>query len=125
MDKQVNYQAMAVYATACEQNFKAVLSETGYKPQYTFYADLSRAEYMGEDVINETVKLVVKNWIGNIKAITEFAMSVNHKAWEMYARQNQRLTQLYSSLYHRVCVRVEQHYAEDTEKLDYFYSTLD
>ena len=125
MNKQQNYQAMAVYAAACEKNFKAVLAETGYMPQYTFYADLSRAEYMGEDAIQETVNLVIKSWIDNIKAITEFAMSVNHKAWEMYARHNQKLTQLYSRLYHFVCVKVEARYQTDAEKLDYFYSTLD
>lgn len=114
------------YAQICEQNFRKQLSETNYKVEYTFYSDLSLAEAVGgvPDII-DTVNRVVKDWMGNIKAITEFVLSLNYKSWEMYHKGNQLLSQLYSRLYHRISTIVLDAYKDNSEALSYFYATLD
>jgi len=119
-------QEVQNYAESCDLNFRKGLQETGFVPSFTFYKDLSVAEFTeGEDGVISTVNKIIKEWINNIKAITEFALSVNHKAWEMYDKGNARLTQLYSKLYHVVCAKVEFLYSEDSNAINYFYATLD
>ena len=124
MDKTI--REIQQYAAQCEKQFKESMNKTGYKTLFTFYNDLSVAEYTSdENGIKETVQRITKEWLQNIKAITEFVISLNFKMWELYHQGNIRLSQLYARMYHLVFAKVEVTYEHKQEELSYFYNTID
>lgn len=99
-----------------------IQEETGYKPMYTFYEDLSIADAFGASAVLDTYKRVMKGWNKNYKALTEFVMALNWKIWEHY-ESKQKLAMVYNELYFKA-----KQYAEDHlkgEELSYFIRTTD
>lgn len=96
--------------------------ETGYKPSFTFYGDLSIAERFGKAAIVDTFQRIFSEWKGNCKALTELCMVLNWKIYEFYGR-NDAIAKLYGSMFRKV-----DEYAVSTlkgEELNYFYDTTD
>lgn len=113
------------YAAISEAKWKAFMADiTDYQPKYTFYADLSIAECFGIESIKDTIKRVLKEWMGSIEAITEFVMCVNHKSWE-HADRNEELQEVYTNLYYEVQDKVLKHYENDSNALSYYYRITD
>lgn len=114
------------YQAINEAYYKNVASEIGFKPMTTFFADLSIAEFMERAKgVKNTYNRVMKNWIGDIKYITEFVLCLNWKAWQMHEKGNFELSKLYTDLYQKAFLKVEKHYKNDTSNLNYFYRMLD
>ena len=124
MDKTI--QEIQQYAVKCENTFKESLKRTGYKTLFPFYKELSIAEYVsGENGVIETVQRVIKEWLQNIKAITEFVLSLNYKTWESFNNGNMKRAQLYARMFHHVFAKVEMNYEQKPDDLSYFYTTID
>lgn len=114
----------ALHYGACEERIiENLFAECCYERQYTFFSDLSIAEYYGLSSVKDTVKRVVKSWFDDTKGFTEFIMCVNHKAWEHYERKNIELSEYYSGLYHELVDKIYNNW--DRESLDYFYQITD
>lgn len=114
----------ALHYGACEEIIiENIFAEHGYERQYTFFSDLSIAEYYGLSSVKDTVKRVVKNWFDDTEGFTEFVMCVNHKSWEHYQRENQELSEYYANLFYELKDMVYEKW--DREALDYFYKITD
>lgn len=96
--------------------------ETGYKPMYTFYTDMSIADAFGAEAVVDTYKRIMKGWSKSYKALTEFVMALNWKIWEHY-KSKQNLARVYNELY----FKAKQYAVENLkgEELDYFFKTTD
>ena len=96
---------------------------TGYKPQTTYYMDLSIADAFGTDAIIDTYNNVMENIdvLGYVY-LTEFVMALNWKIHEHYGNND-----VYATLYNELWMRADN-YAVNTlkgEELTYFYRTTD
>ena len=78
---------------------RAIYEMNGYKSFTTFYADLTIAEAFGPDAIRETCQRVTRDWGSNYKYFTEFVLSLNHKIWEWYKR-NEELAAVFNECWH-------------------------
>ena len=100
--------------------------ETGYKPMYTFYEDLSIAEMFGLDAVKETYDEIMKSWSKEYKALTEFVMALNWKTWEhadKEGRCSSKICELYINLFEEA-----QNYAYENlkgDELKYFMEVTD
>lgn len=114
------------YAAACEAAWEKMTKEmSGYERKTTFYSDLSIAECFGVNAIQDTYRRVVKEWMNNIEYITEFAICLNHKSWEHHAKHNDNLVKLYSELWYEISDKIQEHYKDNEEALDYFFNVTD
>ena len=125
------------YAMSEEHMFElALMQNSGYERKTTFYADLSIAEYFGVDSVKDTFDRVMESWIDDIKYITEFALCVNWKSWEMYDRYEKcgdstykghykKLGILYSEMYYDVRDKVLDHFKGNEDALHYYFETTD
>ena len=117
------------YAMREERIFENMLADlSGYERKYTFFSDLAVAECYGVNAIKDTHKRVMKAWIDDIKAITEYVLSVNYKSWRFNGVSGkEELVSFYSDLYYKAYDEVVNHYTEagKESELSYFYSTLD
>lgn len=116
-----------VYAAACEQMFENYLKEqSGYERKTTFYSDLSIAEAVeGIEGVKDTYKRVMKEWLSDIKYITEFCMALNIKSWQMADEGRNDLGRLYSDLFYKCKDEIYEHYDGNSEALEYFFNTTD
>ena len=101
----------------------------GYKAFTTCYSDLSIAEYMqlsGQqpNAVESTYNTVMREWLKNIKYITEFCMALNHKSWE-FADIDPVLSQQYVDLFYKCQDTIYEHYEGNDEALSYYYSVTD
>lgn len=114
------------YAATCEKNFEYNLQAMkGGERKTTFFADLSIAEVFGKDDVIDTCKRVLNEWLGNEVYTAEFVLSVNWKSWEHQARGNDGWCKFYGDLYFAINDIVYDAYAEDEEKMDYYYHYMD
>ena len=114
------------YAARAERAWEMQMQDlSGYKRKTTFYSDLSIAECYGVDAIKDTYNRVVKEWMGNIEYITEFAICLNHKSWEHHARHNDNLVKLYAELWYEIKDKIYEHYDGNQDALDYFFEVTD
>ena len=72
---------------------------TGYKPITNIYIDLSIAEGMGIQFVQDTVVSSFWKWLKNYKLLTELCMALIWKAME---HQNDSYGDLYSDAYHEL-----------------------
>ena len=126
------------YAFKTEQIFfKNVLAENGYECFTTFYSDLTLAECAeGKKGVEDTIKNVIRNWLGDYKYFTEFIMAINMKSWEMAYRQKknmpaphkenpEELGKFYAEQYYALKDKFYEHYKGNEEACDYFFNTTD
>lgn len=103
---------------------------SGYERQTTFANDLAIAEWcevrLGEDkALYDTYKRVMREWIGNIKYITEFVLVLNFRCNLWFQRGDEELSARYSEMYYDALGLVRQHFKDDEEQLLYFEKTID
>lgn len=130
------------YPAVCEANYKAFLAEnTGFKPEYTFYHDLSVAEWCqvhlkDKNAIKQTINTCKNQWRSNIKAMTELCMAINYKAWAHNDRVDSEwlgcdeltrmdLVQFYSDAYYDCDNYIAEVFKNDKKALAYYYETID
>lgn len=97
----------------------------GYKPISTYYTDFGMAEWYGKDAVRETFDNAMKNWGDDIQYITEIVMVLNWKIFEHYHSGNEELAEFYDGLWREAMQYVLDHFKEDREALNYYYSTTD
>lgn len=118
-----------LYAAKEERIFEGMLAEiAGYTRKYTFFSDLAIAECYGVNSIKDTYNCIMKEWIDDIKAITEFVLAVNYKTWRWNGVDGkENLVELYTELYYKAMNDIPDHYTENNKEseLSYFYRTLD
>ena len=111
------------YAESSEIWWKnAIASVSPYKPFTTFFYDLSIADCFGQKGIKDTYKQVIKTWGKNIKYMTEFAMCLNYKIWQLH-EINAPIAKLYEELYFKCCDYISENFEGD--ELKYFLETTD
>ena len=130
------------YSNWAESNWKMNLkSMSDYEPSYTFYADLAIAEFCevylkDKNAIKKTFNEVVKSWGDNIKAMTEFAMVLNHKSWAFYEYvdgkvlgiskdASMEISQMYCDLYYKIEDIIIKRFEKDHDAMSYYYRMID
>lgn len=99
-----------------------IASMGGYKPQTTFFKDLSIAECFSANAVKETYKDVINHWGDDIVYMTEFTMCLNHKIWQLY-KVDEPMAKLYNELWYKACNYVVKHFKG--EDLAYYYEITD
>lgn len=102
--------------------FKEYMSDSGYKPQTTFWNDFSMADQLGLPTVENTFKLAFREWKENYKFLTELVLVLNHKIWQHYKTQPE-LAKLYETLWKKTDLYAMENLKD--EKLDYYYSVTD
>jgi len=97
-------------------------SETGYKPQTTFWDDFTIADRFGESAIKDTFERAFNEWKGNHIYLTELVMVLNWKIWQWYETKP-KYGELYNGLWEKADEYAISHLKG--EELSYFYSTTD
>ena len=117
-------RAMLMYGSADKQKFECAYHEyQTQRPDSSFYADFSVADYYGEKAIEDTYTRCFSGWKTNVKMFTELVATLNHKLWFWHEA---RVFE-YSKLYDRLWKEADA-YGCDTfkdEEAKYFYSVLD
>lgn len=123
MDKQLNGLNIFQYAEVCERMFEKQLEEIGYERKYMFYRDLSIADRHDEKSVKEMYNKVVISCISDVKAFTEFVLSLNYKTWEMNARGRSNYVNLYSELFYKANELAYKTF--NGEDLNYYYNIIE
>lgn len=97
-------------------------SITGYKPQTTFYEDLSIADKFGLSAIEDTLQQSFKHWKHNHIYLTELTMAVNHKIWRWH-EVNDDYSKLYDKWWRRLDDYCMTHLKND--ELEYYVQVTD
>jgi hypothetical protein len=103
----------------------------GKKLEYTFTRDFAIADWLGVDYVEDTFNRVKKEWLGNYKAFTEVAISLNILSWANDAMRKQGIDDreewiaLYSELYYKARDIFYDHYSGNEEATDYFFDMTD
>ena len=130
------------YAAVAEQNWKMNLGDmTSYKPDFSFYKDLSIAEfceiYMRDrNAVKKTYNQVMKSWGSNYKALTEFILALNHKSWAFAQRVDSRYMGIgdekakeYAHLYNELWAKADNEFCRKFRKNDdamsYYFDVTD
>lgn len=118
-----------VYGHWCEINMEHNLRDD-YKRKYTFTSDLSIAEWFlpkeGIAATFDTIKRCLKDWCYNShEAFAELIISVNLKAWEHAARNNEDWARWYSEMYLILKELYFDHYTDNEEAIDYYFDYVD
>lgn len=96
---------------------------TGYKPQTTYYMDLSIAEPFGERAIRDTIRQARRDMGHNVVYMTELCMALNWKIWEHHDRGHGGAARIYDTLWREQEDWCLSHFSG--EDLDYFFETID
>lgn len=112
------------YSAFSEKWWKGFLNYVGsnYEPMTTFFSDLSIAECCGHKAIKDTYNKVLKEWGKDIKYMTEFVLSLNHKIWQLNDF-DKRTAKVYNDLWFQSVEYVETHFKGDD--LSYYYNIVD
>ena len=130
------------YAALCEKNYHLNLENLGVsEPKYTFYGDLSIAEfcelYAGDPgAVRDTFNRVFESWKGSYKALTEFIIALNYKSWAFAGevdstwlkcseRNRLALVELYSKLYYEGMDKFYEIFEGNEEACDWFFEMTD
>lgn len=97
--------------------------EIGYEPCTTFWQDFTIADAFGLSAIIDTYKRGREYAKTDYKALTELVMVLNHKIWQHYYLENERVSMLYDELW-RELHDWSLDYLKD-EELSYYLRTLD
>lgn len=119
------------YGALCERAFfEKYLNDIGRERNWTWYSDLSIAEYyIGNECspapIIDTVARAIEYWHSDEKCMAEFAMALAVKSYEHQARGNDGLALLYSNLFETVKDVIYDLYEDSPDKTSYFWEYLD
>lgn len=92
--------AMGAYGVSDKERFQCSYPECeGARPDSTFYADFSVADFYGTKAIEDTYKRSFDGWKNNAKYFTELVATLNHKLWFWYDRQVESYAKLYDKLW--------------------------
>lgn len=89
----------------------------------TFFMDFSIADVSGASAIKDTYKRAFNEWKDDYKMLTALVIVLNHKIWQHYEAENNKLASLYNELWEQA-----DQYACDTlkgEALEYFLEVTD
>lgn len=89
----------------------------------TFFMDFSIADVRGASAIKDTYKRAFNEWKDDYKMLTALVIVLNHKIWQHYEAENNKLASLYNELWEQA-----DQYACDTlkgEALEYFLEVTD
>ena len=131
------------YAHISEINWRENLKTMNeFKPEYTFYSDLSIAEWCqifakgDENAIEETYTEFIMQFGDNYKALTELILVLNHKLWSFHQKVDSnylncdektryQLEQLYTRLYNRAETYFFKRYERNQQAQQYYYRVTD
>lgn len=115
------------YAAWCEHNFEINLEEnTLNRRKWTFFSDISIAEWYGIPSVEDTLIRCFKAWLHRKDAIAELLISINYKAWEMHTRGLFKWSTYYSDIYDRLYNLVMDYYEDNnTAAAEYVADYLD
>lgn len=94
----------------------------GYEMQTTFFMDFSIADRFGVSAIKDTYNRAFKEWKDNYVYLTELVITLNHKIFEWYGK-NEQFARLYDELW-----RTADEYAVENLKGDalrFFFNVTD
>jgi len=118
------HMAVKQYGTTDKEKFQCAYPEyEEQRPDSTFYADFSVADYYGEKAIQDTFNRAFNGWKSNCKMFTELVAMLNHKLWFWYECGITEYSELYDKLYKQADA-----YGSDNfkgEELKHFYYVLD
>ena len=118
------HMAVKQYGTTDKEKFECAYPEyQTQRPDSTFYADFSVADYYGEKAIQDTFNRAFNGWKSNCKMFTELTAMLNHKIWFWWEHNINEYGELYNTLWKKA-----DEYGCDTfkdEEARYFFSVLD
>ena len=118
------HMAMKHYGTTDKEKFECAYPEyQEQRPDSTFYADFSVADYYGEKAIQDTFNRAFNGWKSNCKMFTELTAMLNHKIWFWWEHNINEYGELYNKLWQKA-----DEYGCSTfkgEEAQYFFSVLD
>lgn len=95
----------------------------GYNPVTTFWQDFTIADRYGDVEVKDTYKRAFAEWKEYVNYLTELSMVLNHKSWEHFRKENDKLATTYSELF------LENHYYAlehlTGDDLSYYISVTD
>ena len=89
----------------------------------TFWMDFTIADAFGVNAIKDTFNRTFKEWKDDYKMLTALVITLNHKIWQHYEAENNKLASVYNELWEKA-----DQYACDTlkdEALEYFLEVTD
>lgn len=93
-------KAMRAYSSSDKEKFECAYPEyQTQRPESTFYADFSVADYYGEKAIQDTFNRAFNGWKSNVKMFTELTAMLNHKLWFWYECGITEYSELYDKLW--------------------------
>lgn len=99
------------YAACCEHNFKRNLYDnTGRTPKWTWFSDISMAEWFDAVSVKDTILSGVKNYFEDAQSMAELILSINYKSWEMAARDLTNWSKYYAEMFYAVYDGVMNYY---------------
>lgn len=118
------HMAVKQYGTTDKEKFECAYPEyQEQRPDSTFYADFSVADYYGEKAIQDTFNRAFNGWKSNYKMFTELVAMLNHKIWFWWEHNINEYGELYNKLWQKA-----DEYGCSTfkgEEAKYFFSVLD
>lgn len=118
------HMAVKQYGTTDKEKFQCAYPEyEEQRPDSTFYADFSVADYYGEKAIQDTFNRAFNGWKSNCKMFTELTAMLNHKIWFWWEHNINEYGELYNKLWQKA-----DEYGCSTfkgEEAKYFFSVLD
>ena len=118
------HMAVKQYGTTDKEKFECAYPEyQEQRPDSTFYADFSVADYYGEKAIQDTFNRAFNDWKSNCKMFTELTAMLNHKIWFWWEHNINEYGELYNKLWQKA-----DEYGCSTfkgEEAKYFFSVLD
>ena len=89
----------------------------------TFWMDFTIADACGVNAIKDTYKRAFTEWKTDYQMLTALVITLNHKIWQHYEAENNKLASVYNELWEKA-----DQYACDTlkdEALEYFLEVTD
>lgn len=68
----------------------------------TFWFDFSIADAFGASAIKDTYERAIDTFKKNIEYMTALAIVLNHKSWYWYDKKDDKMSELYANLYHKI-----------------------
>lgn len=75
---------------------------TGFKFETNVWELFTEAEEKEDVDIEELYRKLFREWRNDVKLVAELSMCMNRKLWEHYEGKNEKLAELYDSLWARV-----------------------
>jgi hypothetical protein len=88
------------YASINEQYFEQFLESVDKERKTTFFADLSIAEWCGNNAVDDTYNRVMKSWGDDLEYMCEWVIALNQKIWQHH-KSNPELGRLYDELWRK------------------------